>query len=88
MPKTKRAAKTSRRGFTVLTAGLTVLALLLIGSGMWYNRAQDAPRQFTIATGRGDIVVEVYPALMPVTVANFQRLVEAKFFDGLTFHRV
>jgi peptidyl-prolyl cis-trans isomerase B (cyclophilin B) len=88
VPKTRKPAKGSPKRHTAVTVGLTILALLLIGGGVWYNRAQAAPRQFTITTGRGDIVVEVYPALMPVTVANFQRLVGARFFDGLTFHRV
>lgn len=42
----------------------------------------------TIETSRGSIVLELYPELMPVTVANFEKLVNAGFYDGLTFHRV
>ena len=38
--------------------------------------------------GYGDIVMELYPDVAPITVANFQMLVHDKFYDGLTFHRV
>ncbi|NLF28526.1 MAG: peptidylprolyl isomerase [Clostridiales bacterium] len=31
---------------------------------------------------------ELYPEIAPNTVANFVRLVESKFYDGLIFHRV
>jgi peptidyl-prolyl cis-trans isomerase B (cyclophilin B) len=36
----------------------------------------------------GTIVIELYPDIAPVTVANFQKLVASGFYDGLTFHRV
>lgn len=39
-------------------------------------------------TEKGDVVLEIYPELMPVTVANFKRLVTQGFYDGLIFHRV
>lgn len=42
----------------------------------------------TIDTAKGQIVLEVYPDLMPVTVANFDKLVQSGFYDGLKFHRV
>ncbi|MGE5416146.1 MAG: peptidylprolyl isomerase [Acidobacteriota bacterium] len=42
----------------------------------------------TIQSTRGNIVMELYPALMPVTVANFEKLVKSGFYNGLTFHRV
>ena len=34
------------------------------------------------------IIVELYPDVAPITVANFQKLVSEKFYDGLIFHRV
>lgn len=34
------------------------------------------------------IELELYPEHAPKTVANFESLVEAGFYDGLTFHRV
>ena len=36
----------------------------------------------------GVIVAELYPATAPLTVANFLKLIDEKFFDGLIFHRV
>lgn len=37
----------------------------------------------------GDVITaELYPATAPLTVANFLKLVEEKFFDGMIFHRV
>jgi peptidyl-prolyl cis-trans isomerase B (cyclophilin B) len=45
-------------------------------------------QQVTIDTAKGQIVIEIYPKLMPKTVANFNKLVDKKFYDGLTFHRV
>jgi peptidyl-prolyl cis-trans isomerase B (cyclophilin B) len=41
-----------------------------------------------IETERGTIVVELYPAVAPKTVANFETLVNKGFYNGLTFHRV
>ena len=38
--------------------------------------------------GYGDIVMELYPDVAPITVENFQKLVGEKFYDGLIFHRV
>ena len=36
----------------------------------------------------GAIIVELYPEIAPITVNNFQKLVKAGFYNGLTFHRV
>lgn len=41
-----------------------------------------------IQTSKGDMEVELKPKLMPITVSNFMKLVNYKFYDGLTFHRV
>ena len=36
----------------------------------------------------GTITAELYPEVAPITVANFLKLVDEKFYDGLTFHRI
>ena len=36
----------------------------------------------------GIIKAELYPDTAPVTVENFIKLINEKFFDGLIFHRV
>ena len=41
-----------------------------------------------IETEYGEIKAELYPEVAPITVANFQQLVEKGFYDGLTFHRI
>ncbi|MCL0043878.1 peptidylprolyl isomerase, partial [Peptococcaceae bacterium] len=45
-------------------------------------------KKATIKTSKGDIVVELYPDAMPITVANFEKLVKEGFYNGLVFHRV
>ncbi len=41
-----------------------------------------------IKTEEGDITAELYGAETPMTVANFIKLANAHFYDGLSFHRV
>lgn len=41
-----------------------------------------------ISTEKGDMKVEFYEQDAPKTVANFIKLAESGFYDGLTFHRV
>lgn len=48
---------------------------------------QALPR-VVLKTNEGDIVLELFENEAPQTVANFISLVEKKFYDGLTFHRV
>ena len=36
----------------------------------------------------GTIKLELYPDIAPITVANFVKLVNEGFYDGLTFHRI
>ena len=40
-----------------------------------------------LETDRGIVEMELYPAVAPKTVANFIKLIEMDFYDGLTFHR-
>ena len=41
-----------------------------------------------IDTDMGRIVLEFFPDVAPVHVANFKKLARAGFYDGTTFHRV
>lgn len=38
--------------------------------------------------GYGEVKIELYPDKAPTTVNNFISLVQDKFYDGLTFHRI
>ena len=42
----------------------------------------------TISTSKGDMIVELYENETPVTVENFVKLINSKFYDGLSFQRV
>ena len=42
----------------------------------------------TIETGKGTIKLELYEQRAPITTANFIKLAESGFYDGLIFHRV
>lgn len=45
--------------------------------------------KITITLADGDVIkAELYPDLAPVTVANFEKLINEHFYDGLIFHRV
>lgn len=45
-------------------------------------------KKAVIKTAKGDIVIDLYADKAPKAVSNFVYLAEAKFYDGLTFHRV
>jgi peptidyl-prolyl cis-trans isomerase B (cyclophilin B) len=43
--------------------------------------------EITMESG-GKIVIELDPEAAPITTANFLKLVDEHFYDGLTFHRI
>jgi len=43
--------------------------------------------KFVMENGN-EMVVELYPEIAPITVENFQKLVDGGFYNGLIFHRV
>ena len=45
-------------------------------------------KQATFETNRGTIVAELYDGEAPKTVANFEKLANSGFYDGVKFHRV
>ena len=45
-------------------------------------------KKATFETDRGTIVAELYDADAPNTVANFEKLADSGFYDGVKFHRV
>ena len=69
---------------------LLVIAILFLLNGQ--KKANDplAPTdyvQIEIAD-YGTITAELYGNTAPITVANFMKLAEEGFYDGLTFHRI
>ncbi len=46
------------------------------------------PRVLIEVKNYGDITVELFPEVAPITVNNFIKLTESNFYKNLTFHRV
>ncbi len=46
------------------------------------------PRHATIETNRGTMTAELYDEAAPNTVANFAKLANDGYYDGVKFHRV
>ena len=70
---------------------LSVLALVATSAPQLLAADKDEKKklpQIELKTSKGTVVIELYEDEAPNTVANFVSLVEAKFYDGLTFHRV
>jgi cyclophilin family peptidyl-prolyl cis-trans isomerase len=53
-----------------------------------YEINDDALYDVTIATDKGDIVLELDPRLAPNTVNNFVALARQGYYDNVAFHRV
>ena len=65
-----------------------LLLLTLIGCALPFGRQLTPEEQVAvITTDKGAFVLEFYPDAAPVAVDNFIKLINEKFYDGLTFHR-
>lgn len=77
-----------------------ILCLLLITTGckrdyskgtidnITYHETKEITNYVKLDTTKGIILIELFPEIAPITVKNFQDLVNEKFYDGLIFHRV
>ena len=67
---------------------LLLLLLTLIGCALPFGRQLTPEEQAAVVTtDKGTFVLEFYPDAAPVAVDNFIKLINQKFYDGLTFHR-
>lgn len=76
---------------------IAVVIVLLIVLSCYLSNNQKK-REENLMTGKhnvlikvenyGDITVELDADTAPITVTNFINLVNAKFYDGITFHRI
>ena len=41
-----------------------------------------------VETNMGNIKIELFDSVMPLTAGNFRKLVEKNFYNGVIFHRV
>jgi len=73
----------------IVIAAIALVVLLIVAAAYWiHERPPVTGETVTIQTIKGDITIEVYLDKMPITVANFEKLVKSNFYNGLTFHRV
>jgi peptidyl-prolyl cis-trans isomerase B (cyclophilin B) len=54
---------------------------------LFYFLKKQFMAKVKISTDRGDMIAELYDET-PIATKNFLDLIEKKFYDGLTFHRV
>lgn len=65
------------------------LALLMVFTVCACGKKDTGVKKVEISVkGYGEIELELYPEIAPITVENFINLVNDKFYDGLTFHRI
>ncbi len=65
-----------------------LLLLTLIGCALPFSQNLTLEEQVAVVTtDKGLFVLEFYPDAAPVAVDNFIKLINQKFYDGLTFHR-
>jgi len=65
---------------------LFAASVFLAGSVLAQTTAANP--KVLLKTSKGDITIELYSAKAPITAKNILDYVEAKFYDGLIFHRV
>jgi peptidyl-prolyl cis-trans isomerase B (cyclophilin B) len=81
--------KRSYLKLTCLAVFVAVLALASACKGAMDGLpVRNTGHYAIIDTEHGTIVVELYPESAPLTVANFEMLVNKGFYNGLTWHRV
>ena len=89
----------SRARLLAAAAALAIVAGLAFGCGPAATTpasgtatstapAPAAPVRATVTTDKGVFVVELRPDKAPKTVANFVKLADARFYDGVRVHRV
>jgi peptidyl-prolyl cis-trans isomerase A (cyclophilin A) len=64
-----------------------ILFLLISVAFHPFLETKATPVRVLIQTEKGDIEVELNAAEAPITVANFLKYVDGKFYDGGRFHR-
>ena len=57
-------------------------------AALWFASFLAMSKTATFETNKGTIVAELYDKEAPNTVANFEKLANSKFYDGVKFHRV
>lgn len=92
--KTRKSSEDGKRKRNMIIIAVVALVILIaVAAAYWIHErppvtVQTASQTVTLQTAKGAVTFEVYPDKMPITVANFEKLVKSEFYNGLTFHRV
>lgn len=74
-----------KKKFLIIAA---VLALIIAAGLIFMNSKNSGKNRYAlIQTNKGDIKLEIFEKEAPITSANFIKLVQSGFYEGLTFHR-
>ena len=71
-----------------VAAATTMLMLTGCGKSLNVSDVNDTPPTTNSDQSGNTIVLSLHPDEPPITSANFEKLVNEGFYDGLTFHRV
>ena len=72
----------------VLVLMIAVIGYLVYGYAKKANEKKQNPIVTMEIQDYGTVKMELYPDMAPNTVANFVKLIQNGYYDGLTFHRV
>lgn len=74
---------------TLMVVMLVISVLATAGRGRPTNsEAERSQPRVSMETSLGTITIELWPDKAPLTVENFLRYVDKRFYDGTVFHRV
>jgi cyclophilin family peptidyl-prolyl cis-trans isomerase len=76
---------TKKSGLALVFIAIFLISSVVAFSGFFLT---PEPRLVVFETSKGVIEMELYQDKAPLTVTNFIKYVETKFFDGTVFHRV
>jgi len=71
---------------TKIIISLILLTLLIFNTGC--AKEKSNPKVKIILSDNREINLELYQDEAPITVENFLKLVDQKFYDGVVFHRI
>ncbi|HEC81695.1 MAG TPA: peptidylprolyl isomerase [Thermoplasmatales archaeon] len=75
-----------RRSIAIVACCVLIVTLFL--GGCMEQSVSEGKKIAVIETSMGTIKVELYTNKMPITTANFIKLANDGFYNGLVFHRV